>query len=195
MTVFQFLTTCDTLKRVPRTGWLMRGIPPSMAEDVASHSHSTAILTLLLARQAALDQNLERLLIMALIHDLPEAIIGDIPRSAQKAHPDLRGAKDAAEDSAMQHILAFLPGKDREFLTDIWEEYQEGTSLGAQLVEAADQLATIIHAAQLVNAGFSAELFSPFLDNAEDMLKKLQLPVIDELVEELRRILPRMAKE
>jgi putative hydrolase of HD superfamily len=173
----------------------MRGIPPSMAEDVASHSHSTTILTLLLAMQAAPDQNIERLLIMALIHDLPEAIIGDVPRSAQTAHPDLRGAKDAAEKSAMQHILAYLPGTHHELLTDIWKEYQEGTSLGAQLVEAADQLATIIHAAQLVNTGFSAELFSPFLDNAEDMLKKLQLPMVDELVEELRRILPRMSKE
>ncbi|MDO8055599.1 MAG: HD domain-containing protein, partial [Candidatus Hermodarchaeota archaeon] len=155
MTVFQFLTTCDALKRVPRTGWLMRGIPPSMAEDVASHSHSTTILTLLLAMQVASNQDLGRLLTMALIHDLPEAIIGDIPRSAQTAHPALREAKDAAEDAAMQQILAYLPGIHRKALTEIWEEYHEGTSLGAQLVEAADQLATIIHAAQLVNSGFS----------------------------------------
>ena len=166
-----------------------------MAEDVASHSHSTAILTLLLAMQASPKQDLGRLLVMALIHDLPEAIIGDIPRSAQTAHPVLRGAKDEAEAAAMQQILTYLPNAHRTFLSEIWKEYHEGTSLGAQLVEAADQLATIIHAVQLVKSGFSAEQFSPFLYNAEKMLKQLQLPLVDELVEELRRILPRTPKE
>lgn len=166
-----------------------------MAEDVASHSHSTTILTLLLAMQTVPVQDLGRLLIMALIHDLPEAIIGDIPRSAQIALPALRGAKDEAENTAMQQILAYLPDAHREFLNEIWKEYHEGTSFSAQLIEVADRLATIIHAAQLVNSGFSAELFSPFLDNAEKMLKQLQLPLVDELVEELRRILPRTPKE
>jgi len=166
-----------------------------MAEDVASHSHSTTILSLLLAMQATPDQELGRLLIMALIHDLPEAIIGDIPRSAQAAYPALRVAKNEAEDAAMKQILAYLPDAHREFLTDIWKEYREGTSLNAQIVEVADQLATIIHAAQLVNSGFSAELFSPFLDNAEEEMTKLQLPLVDELIEKLRCILPRTQKE
>jgi 5'-deoxynucleotidase YfbR-like HD superfamily hydrolase len=145
--------------------------------------------------QAAPTQDLGRLLIMALIHDLPEAIIGDIPRSAQTAHPSLHVAKNEAEDAAMQHILAYLPNAHREVLSEIWKEYHEGTSQGAQLVEAADQLATIIHAAQLVNSGFSAELFSPFLDNAEEMLTKLKIPLIDELIRELRHILPRKTKK
>jgi putative hydrolase of HD superfamily len=165
-----------------------------MAEDVASHSHSTAILTLLFAKQAAPNQDLGRLLTMALIHDLPEAIIGDIPRSAQTANPNLFTAKSEAEERAMQQILTYLPSEQQKYLTDIWKEYHEGSSLGAQLVEAADQLATIIHAAQLVKSGFSAEQFSPFLDNAEEMLHALQLPLIDELIKELRLILPRSSK-
>lgn len=167
----------------------MRGVPASTAEDVASHSHSTAILTLLLATQAEMNQDLGRLLTMALIHDLPEALIGDIPRSAQVANSALRIAKNKAEDEAMLQILNNLPRVHREYLTKIWKEYHEGNSLSARIVEAADQLATLIHAALLVKSGYPVELFSPFLVNAEGMLQTLELPVIDELLTHLRQIL------
>jgi putative hydrolase of HD superfamily len=48
----------------------------------------------------------ERCLAIALVHDAPEALIGDLPKTAAELLP--RGAKTAAEDAAARRILAAL---------------------------------------------------------------------------------------
>lgn len=187
MTVYQFLTICDNLKRVPRTGWLLRGVPPSTAENVAAHSHTMTILSYLLAKQTSEEVDLTRLLLMALIHDLPEAIIGDIPISAQRADPSFREAKEKAENVAMETILNSLPEKIRLQLQNIWKEYLRGETLEARLVEGADRLATAIHAVELIKSGFPSKRFIPFIDHAEATLTKLQITDVTDLIGKLRQ--------
>ncbi len=188
MTLFQFLTICDSLKWIPRTGWLLRGVPLSSAENVAAHSHTTALLAYLFALQSEEQVDIQRLLVMALIHDLPEAEIGDIPMSAQRADSDFRKAKEKAEDNAMRNILAHLPPKLQALLLDTWKDYQKGASLEARLVETADRLATALHAAQLVKTGFPAKTFQPFLDHAQLTVTKLQVPQAMDFIKELQQI-------
>ncbi len=187
MTVYQFLTICDNLKRVPRTGWLLRGVPPSSAENVAAHSHTMAILSYLLAKQAGEEVDLTRLLLMALIHDLPEAIIGDIPISAQRADSSFREAKEKAENAAMKIILNSLPEKIRLQLQNIWKEYLSGETLEARLVEGADRLATAVHAVELIKSGYPSKRFIPFIDHAEATLTKLQIADVADLIGKLRQ--------
>jgi putative hydrolase of HD superfamily len=191
MTLFQFLTILDDLKQVLRTGWLLRGVPPSRAENVAAHSHTTAILAYLLALQIKEPVDLHKVLLMALIHDAPEAVIGDIPLSAQRADPEMREAKEKAEDNAMQQILTYLPTELQPTLIEAWSTYRKGTAVEARLVEAADRLATALHAAQLVKSGFPVETFQPFVDHAEKTVEALQIPQANEFIKELREIFPR----
>jgi len=191
MTLFQFLTIFDDLKQVLRTGWLLRGVPPSRAENVAAHSHTTAILAYLLALQAKEPVDLHQVLLMALIHDAPEAVIGDIPMSAQKADPEIREAKEKAEDNAMQQILTYLPANLQSTVAEAWSAYRKGTSMEARLVEAADRLATALHAAQLVKSGFPVETFRPFVDHAEKTVGALQIPQASDFIKELREVFPR----
>lgn len=188
MTLFQFLTICDNLKRVPRMGWLLRGVPPSSVENVAAHSHTTAILAYLLALQAKEEVDLNQLLLMALIHDIPEAEIGDIPISAQRVDPGIRDAKEKAEDTAMQQIVAHLPKHLQTPIIDAWSKYRKGTSIEARLLEVADRLATTLHAAQLVKSGFPAKTFQSFVDHAERTVIELQIPQAKEFIKELQEI-------
>ncbi len=187
MTIYQFLTICDNLKRVYRTGWLLRGIPPALAENAASHSHTTAILVFLIALLDKRPIDFKRLLLMALIHDLPEAEIGDIPISAQRNDPKFSNAKREAENKAMEKILALLPQELQEQLQAIWTDYLNGESTEAHLVEAADRLATAIHAVQLVRTGYSAEAFKTFIDHAESTIKGLPISNLDALIKELNQ--------
>ena len=187
MTVYQFLTICDNLKRVPRTGWLLRGVPPSTAENVAAHSHTMTILSYILAKQANKEVDLTRLLLMALIHDLPEALIGDIPISAQQADPSFREAKEKRENEAMKTILNSLPEKIRLQLQKIWEEYLRGETLEARLVKGADRLATAVHAVELIKSGYASNHFIPFIDHAESTLTKLQITDVTDLIGKLRQ--------
>lgn len=187
MTIYQFLTKCDNLKRVYRTGWLLRGIPPALAENVASHSHTTAILAFLIALLDNRPIDFTRLLLMALIHDLPEAEIGDIPISAQRNDRKFSNAKREAENNAMETMLALLPQKLREQLRLSWTDYMKGESTEAHLVEAADRLATALHAVQLVRTGYSPEAFKTFIDHAESTIKELQISNLDALIKELNQ--------
>src|SRR5690242_15589080 len=73
--ILDLLGHAEALKRLPRTGWLHIGV--QAPESVADHSYRIALLTLLVAAgEPALD--LARALTIALVHDLPEAIAGDI---------------------------------------------------------------------------------------------------------------------
>jgi putative hydrolase of HD superfamily len=145
------------------------------------------ILSYILAKQASEEVDLTRLLLMALIHDLPEVIIGDIPISAQRADPSFREAKEKAENAAMETILSSLPEKIRLQLQNIWKEYLHGETLEARLVEGADRLATAAHAAQLIKNGYPPNRFIPFIDHAEATMKKLQIADVADIVGKLRQ--------
>ena len=155
------------LKSVPRTGWLDRGIEPIRVESVADHSFGMALLAWACALQrqaegAAIDP--ERVLKLAIIHDLAEAETGDstpydpaaMPgehdRSARRAFletrhsrdPDRSAAKRAEEDAVMRTFLDALPGPTRPELEVLWDELQLGVSSEARFVKQVDRLETFL---------------------------------------------------
>ena len=72
----RFLHRIGRLKTLPRTGWLHCGVPPAEAESVADHALRTTLLAWL-AAAAAPDLDRDRVLKLALVHDLAEALAGD----------------------------------------------------------------------------------------------------------------------
>jgi putative hydrolases of HD superfamily len=95
------------LKLLPRTGWLQRGVSP--AESVAEHSYGVAVLALVVG-DAAPGVDRGRLLAMALLHDMAEALLGDLPAAARR-HLGAE-AKHDAERGALAELLASLAGRD-----------------------------------------------------------------------------------
>lgn len=189
MSILEFLEACEALKRIPRTGWLLRGVHPAMAENVADHSYTTAIIAYILAQLCKHEINLNRLLLMALIHDLPEAKIGDIPRSATRSSPDLPRIKQIAENKIMSTLLANLPPKLQSPLKKAWQQFDSKTSLEAQIVEAADRLATVLHILALVQSGHQLDRFISFVEHAEQAIAALQIPEADDIIKTLREAL------
>lgn len=160
----QFLHRIGRLKRTPRTGWLDRGVPPGATESVADHSFRTAILAWLAALDAEADVNPDRVLKLALIHDLAEAVTGDptpYPASAipaddgsgdrraflQRRHvrsPEAAARKRQGEQAAMDDLLAGLaPGLAAE-LGSLWAEYAAQATPEARFVKQADRLETFL---------------------------------------------------
>jgi putative hydrolases of HD superfamily len=134
----------DTLEALPRAGWVLSRVPGP--ESVAAHSHGVALCAMLLADAEAGPVDRERVLKMALLHDLQEALVGDIPGPAKA----LFGAAevDAVEARAAEHLLGAYPA----YLA-LWREYEEGRSLEARLVKAADKLQMIAKALRYAAAG------------------------------------------
>jgi putative hydrolase of HD superfamily len=119
------------LDRVPRSGYVLRGVP--VPESVSEHSFHVVFLVWALGpRIPGLD--VHRAVGIALVHDLAELRIGDLPRTAAPYFSE--GAKKAAESLAMDDILAPLPAESRA----LYEEYERGESAEARLVKACDKL-------------------------------------------------------
>ncbi len=157
----------STLKTVPRTGWLDRGVAPETVESVADHSFGVALLAWAAAVErraqgAPLDPS--RVLALALLHDLPEAHTGDMTPydlssapdpsdwEARRAFLDRRherdrartGEKRAAEDAVMAEFISALAGVAGATLQGLWEELRRGESAEARFVKQVDRLETFL---------------------------------------------------
>lgn len=189
----RFLHRIGQLKATPRTGWLDRGVPAGATESVAAHSFRLALLAWLAARAAA-DRGAaidpDRVLKLALIHDLAEAVTGDHPpydpaavpaatdASKRRAFLDGRHVrsparaadKRAAEAAAMTDLLADLaPSLDGE-LSALWAELEAGDTAAARFVKQADKLETFFQSREYLAADPSRPMAS-FAAEVDDVIE------------------------
>ncbi len=138
----QLLLDAQRLKRTPRTGWVTRGVPD--AESVADHSFGVAFVALMLGEMLERPLDKTKLLTIALLHDLPESVIGDLPTPAAVHFPP--DAKRKAEMSTLNELLGKLPPHCAERWRSWWQEFEDGTSIEGQIVRDADRLDMLIQA-------------------------------------------------
>ena len=141
-----------TLKRMPRTGWGMRGVPH--VESVAEHSFGAALVALALAEAVTGEGqggpfDLEQVLTMALLHDLGEVRLTDLPVSATRLIPT--EVKSQAETAAITDLLAPLPGAGR--LAALWQAFEDRSSPEGRLVRDADKLEMMVQCLRYEQAG------------------------------------------
>jgi len=127
-----FFSQSGRLKSEKRRGWLMK-LGLAHPESVADHSYRTALMAMVLSDSRGLDT--ERAVRLALLHDLPEAVVGD-------AMPEERSgaAKAAVETKAMEELLKGLPPKVRRLYREAWSEFMGGKTQEARLVRQLDKL-------------------------------------------------------
>ena len=133
--ILTFLRAAERLKTVTRSGWTSEGQP----ESVAEHTWRLCLMAMLLYGHTP-GMDLARLLKMCLIHDLGEAIGGDVPAPAQKA-----GASKADQErSDLVQLIAPLPPALRQEIVDLWDEYEAAGSPEAKIAKGLDKLETIL---------------------------------------------------
>ena len=154
--VLALLLEAATLKRLPRMGWGMRGVPD--AESVAEHSFGVAFVSLTLADVLVAERgheakqpsiSLERVLAMAVLHDLAEVRLTDLPASAKRLIP--AEVKRRAEREAVTDLLG--PLSRSVTWQELWQEFEEESSPEALLVRDADKLEMMIQCVCYERAG------------------------------------------
>jgi putative hydrolase of HD superfamily len=168
------LLEVQQLDRVARLGFSLRGVPDP--ESVTEHSWHLAFLVWSLAPQVP-KLDTARALEMAIIHDLAELRLGDLPLTASHYLPP--GAKNEAEHKALSDLAA--PLGDRA--SGILGEYHQGVSLEARMVKACDKLQMMLKVTAYERTGSRG--LSEFWDNPGNFPDHGIGP-IDELVSELR---------
>jgi 5'-deoxynucleotidase YfbR-like HD superfamily hydrolase len=140
--VLTFLRAAERLKTVTRSGWTSAGLP----ESVAEHTWRLCLMAMLLYGSTP-GIDLARLLKMCLIHDLGEAIRGDVPAPAQAA-----GAGKADQERAdLLELTVSLPPALQQEILELWDEYEAADSTVARLAKGLDKLETILQHTQGVN--------------------------------------------
>jgi putative hydrolase of HD superfamily len=173
-TLLDVLLELQVLDRVPRSGYVLRGVTDP--ESITEHSwHVLFLVWSLGARVPGLD--VARAVEIALVHDLGEARVGDLPRTAGRYFP--AGAKASAESAAVAELLA--PLGERALAPHA--EYQAGESLEARLVKACDKLQLMLKVAVYESWGQGA--LGEFWDNPDNFPASGIAPV-DELLDALR---------
>lgn len=132
--VLRFLRDAERLKIVTRTSWTSTG----QQESVAEHTWRLCLMALALERAfPAVD--MARLLKICVVHDLGEAIRGDISATLQPPE-----GKAVEERRDLLQLLEPLPPAVRQEIVGLWDEYEAGATTEARLAKALDKLETIM---------------------------------------------------
>ncbi|HEU4642675.1 MAG TPA: HD domain-containing protein [Gemmatimonadaceae bacterium] len=145
--VLEFLRSAERLKNVTRSAWTSEG----RRESVAEHSWRLCLMALVL-RPAFPDVDFARLLQICLIHDLGEAIGGDVPAPEQARELAAGGVPKAEQERRdLLQLLEPLPESLRAEITGLWDEYEAASTPEARLAKALDKLETILQHNQGLN--------------------------------------------
>lgn len=137
-----FIQEAERLKSVLRSGFTSTG----RAESTAEHSWRLCLLAMTFADQlGAID--IAKVLKLCVIHDLGEAISGDVPAVEQHNDP----GKSGRERRDLQTLMLTLPAALQAEILSLWEEYEAAQSAEARVVKGLDKLETVIQHNQGAN--------------------------------------------
>ena len=129
----KFLEIADSMKQVFRQTTLLDG---SRYENNAEHSWHFALMAMTLFEHCALEGvSLDRVLRMAIVHDLVEIYAGDTP--AQDIAANI--GKEDRERAAADKLFALLPGPQALEYRSLWEEFDAMGTPDAVYASAVDR--------------------------------------------------------
>jgi putative hydrolase of HD superfamily len=143
--ILEFLRAAERLKVMTRSAYTTAG----EKESVAEHTWRLCLMALVL-RDHFPEVDQARLLAMCLVHDLGEAIGGDVPAPEQvrRRAQDPMATKATKEREDLLTLVAPLPEPARGEIVSLWDEYEAASSPEARLAKSLDKLETILQHTQ-----------------------------------------------
>lgn len=137
-----FLREAGRLKDTLRSAYTTSG----RTESVADHTWRLTLLAITFADELP-DVDLLRLLKICILHDLGEAIDGDIPAPLQSSTL----SKSERERNDFLSLVEPLPVDVKSEFISLWDEYEDGRSPDARAAKALDKIETILQHNQGLN--------------------------------------------
>lgn len=176
-----FYAVLSRMKYITRWA-LMRN---TRQENICEHSYDVAVLAHALAvltnRRFGGRVDEGRCVLLALYHDAPEILTGDMPTPVKYDNPAIRDAYKQVEAVSAGKLLSMLPEDLQEdygplfFAGDGWEQEK-------RLVKAADKLSALIKCVEELGQG-NREFLSA-RRSTEQAIRAMELPAADCFLEE-----------
>ncbi|KAG1722650.1 hypothetical protein EDD22DRAFT_831291 [Suillus occidentalis] len=185
-----FFHVLERLKTQKRTGWVRQAYPPlvwhgsltRVSDSISDHMYRMAILAMCTS-DSTLD--VSKCVMMAVVHDLAEAQVGDItPREGIS-----KQEKQRLEAGAMRNFVHdMLHGSPAALRIEaLWKEYEEGETNEAKFVKDLDRLEMALQAREYEMA--HALDLQPFFDSS---LPHLRHPEVKRWGEDLAQTRSRL---
>ncbi|OGE53692.1 hypothetical protein PENARI_c007G06588 [Penicillium arizonense] len=180
-----FFHLVERLKTTKREGWRRFGIN---GESISDHMYRMSIMTMLAPPSLSAKLDIPRCTKMALIHDMAEALVGDI---TPVDYHITKAEKARREASVMEYITTTLLGKvpggtlSGQDIKSVFEEYEEDQTLEAHFVHDIDKMELLL---QMVEYERSNEVD---LTEFTHVASRIRLPEIQawaaEVIQERRK--------
>uniref|UniRef100_A0A7S3XU85 5'-deoxynucleotidase n=1 Tax=Heterosigma akashiwo TaxID=2829 RepID=A0A7S3XU85_HETAK len=166
----EFFRIVGQLKKLKRTGWVKRGV--DLPESVSDHMYRMSMCSFLLS-----DPAVDRMWCtkMALVHDLAEALAGDITPHCGVSEAEKRRREEAALDNILETVPSPEIGNE---IRELWLEYESGSTPEAIFVKDLDKFEMILQADEY-ERGQNKDL-SEFFKSTEGYFKTQQVQQWDQ---------------
>jgi putative hydrolase of HD superfamily len=133
-----FLIEIDKMKSVMRQTLVTDG---TRCENDAEHSWHIAMMALTLAEYVPFEVNIDRVVKMALVHDLVEVYAGDTFAYDTEGYQ----SKEKRETEAADRLFSLLPAEQGSEYRSMWEEFDAMLTPDAIYAAAVDRLQPFIN--------------------------------------------------
>ncbi len=162
--LLNFFIEIGKLKKMPRRGWVINQIRDP--ESIAEHVFRATIMSWILGKKKK-GFNIEKLLKMALIHDLCEVYAGDstpydsvLPRTKKKLKELMKTwprfpveerkeralEKYIREERALEKLISKLPPDLKKEIRNLWLDYEKGLTPEGRFFQQADRVENFLQA-------------------------------------------------
>lgn len=199
-----FFNNIGKLSKIPRRGWELIGI--KNPQTIGEHMFRVAIMAWILGKERNINLNMERILKMALIHDLCELYAGDttpydydniLPRDKRK-WPKLFDKwprfskpekikyfleKHKKEKESLEKLISGLPSTIKKEILGLWLRYEHGSTREARFVKQVNRIETLLQALEYAEESKSRPYKSWWIGSEE----KVDDPLLLEFMKSLEK--------
>ncbi|WRT65169.1 uncharacterized protein IL334_002112 [Kwoniella shivajii] len=175
-----FLHLLEQLKVQKRSGWIREGVKE--AESISDHMCRMALMAMMIPQDPTNPLDIPRCVMMALVHDLAEAHVGDItPVEGVPVHVKHQ-LEEQAMDSFLNEMLGGEGNKDaRRRFRSLWDEYETRETPESKLVKDLDRLELALQAVEYERSQ-DIRTLSPFFLGS---IPNLEHPIVQKWAETL----------
>lgn len=142
-TPLSFFHLLERLKTTKRAGWQRFGI--DAGESISDHMYRMSILTMTAPASITSKLDIPRCTRMALVHDMAEALVGDITPVDNVAKDE----KSRRESETMDYICNLLLGKfngglNGQEIRKLWQEYEDSETAESLFVHDIDKIELLL---------------------------------------------------